>query len=197
MTIENNENTNSQNGEEEVVIEEVEETEEETETEETTEEPSEKKPERVTETLEAREARLLRQLAQTQKKLGRTTEKKEVRSSNDSNDYGEKAFLIANGIKGADEISLAKKLAKETGKDLESLLETTYFQSELRDFREKKQTAIAIPSKSKRSNNTSTDSVEYWLAKDELPPASEVELRRKVVNARMKKEESKGVFYNS
>lgn len=162
---------------------------------ETTTQKSEKKP---TETLEAREARLARQLEQTRKKLGRTTEKQEpTQTSQPSNDLGEKAYLIANGIKTPEEISLAKKLAKETGKDIESLLATTYFQTELKDFRDKKATTDAIPSGNKRANNSSVDTVEYWIAKGELPPASEVELRQKVVNARMKKEETKGQFYNS
>lgn len=113
-----------------------------------------------------------------------------------TSDLGEKAFLIANGLKEAGEQALAKKIMKETGKDAESVLETTYFQTELKHYREQKAAEDATPSGGKRSNNSSVDTVEYWIAKGELPPASEVELRRKVVNARMKKEESKSVFYN-
>lgn len=150
---------------------------------------SEKKP---TETLEARRARLLRQLKQTESKLGLNSERKQMQTST-PNDLGEAAFLIANGLKESDERALAKKLAKETGKDLETLLNTTYFQTELNALR----TANATPTGNRRSNNSSTDTVEYWIAKGDLPPASEVELRRKVVNARMKKEESRGQFYNS
>jgi predicted nuclease with TOPRIM domain len=164
---------------------------------ETTEEETTSKPEvkKNSETLEAREARLARQLEQTRKKLGKSTETQE-RTSTNSNDLGEKAYLIANGIKSADEMAFVKKMKKETGKDIESLLETTYFQAEFKDFKEKKATANAIPTASQRSNNSSIDTVEYWIAKGELPPSSEIELRRKVVNARMKKEESKGIFYN-
>ena len=159
------------------------------------EEQEEVKPQKPTESLEARKARLERQLAQTLKKMGVTNEKKEVPQN--QNDLGESAFLIANGLKESDERSLAKKLAKETGKDLESLLETTYFQTELKSLREQKATSNAIPTGSKRSNNSGVDTVEYWIAKGELPPSSEVDLRRQVVNARMKKQESKGMFYNS
>jgi len=167
------------------------------ESDEPKEEPkAEVKQERPVETLEAKKARLERQLEQTNKRLGITPEKKESKSST-TNDLGESAFLIANGLKESDERTLAKKLAKETGKDLESLLETTYFQTELKNLRETKSTINATPAGGKRSNNSSVDTVEYWIAKNDLPPASEVELRRKVVNARMKKEESKGQFYNS
>lgn len=114
-----------------------------------------------------------------------------------SSDLGEKAYLAVNGIKSADEIAFVQKMKKETGKDVESLLETTYFQTEFRTFKEKKETDNAVPSGNKRSGNSSVDSVEYWLAKGELPPADQVQLRRDVVNARLKKEQTKGVFYNS
>lgn len=114
-----------------------------------------------------------------------------------TSDLGEKAYLMASGIKGADEIDFVQKMKKETGKDIESLLGTTYFQTEFKEFKEKRDTANAVPQASKRSNNSSVDTVEYWIAKGEMPPENQPELRRAVVNARMKKEESKGQFYNS
>lgn len=110
---------------------------------------------------------------------------------------GEKAFLAVNGIKGSDELDFVKKMKKETGRNTEDLLDSTYFQTELKDFREKKSTEKATPTGSKRSSSSSVNTVEYWLAKDELPPASEAQLRRDVVNAKMNKEKSKGQFYNS
>lgn len=164
---------------------------------EETEEVEEAKPARPAESLEAKRARLARQLKQLDKKLGVSTDKKDTNVSTPNNNLGESAFLIANGLKESDERSLAKKLAKETGKDLESLLETTYFQTELKTLREQKATANATPTGSKRSNNSAVDTVEYWIAKGELPPASEVKLRQDVVNARMKKESTGGQFYNS
>lgn len=112
-------------------------------------------------------------------------------------DLGEKAYLAVNGIKSADEVAFVQKLKKETGRDIESLLETTYFQTEFKSFKEKKTTDNAVPTGSKRSTNSSIDSVDYWIAKGELPPADQVQLRRDVVNARLKKEQTKGVFYNS
>lgn len=161
------------------------------------EETEEQKPAKPAETLEAKRARLARQLKQLDKKLGTPQERQSKTPSEPSNSLGESAFLIANGIKEADERSLAKKLAKETGKDLETLLETTYFQTELKTLRENKAAANATPTGGKKSNNSAIDTVEYWIAKGELPPASEVDLRRAVVNARIKKESVSGVFYNS
>ena len=114
-----------------------------------------------------------------------------------SSDLGERAYLAVNGIKSADEIEFFQKMKKETGKSADSLLESTYFQVEFKDFKEKKASSDATPTGSKRSSNSATNTVEYWIAKGELPPASEVQLRRDVVNARIKKEESGGMFYNS
>lgn len=173
-------------------------TKEESKEEETSKQEEDNGDEKPVETLEQRQARLLRQLKQVNKKLG-IDEEKPSRTSKKSEgfDYGEKAFLTANGIKGSDEHEFAQKLQKQTGLDLDSMLEDTYFQTKLNEFREQRATSNATPSGTKRSNNSSVDTVEYWIAKGALPPASEVELRRKVVNARLKKEDSKGVFYNS
>lgn len=125
-------------------------------------------------------------------------EKKPIeKNEQPSNDFGEKAYLIANGIKSKDEIDLVLRLKKETGKDVESLMDSTYFQTELKAFRDQKNTDNAVPSNNKRSNNSTVDSVDYWLAKDELPPKEQAKLRAEVINAKMKTEQTKGVFYNS
>lgn len=122
-------------------------------------------------------------------------ETKKAPASNDL-DYGAKAFLAVQGIRGADEIKLVKEFMSNTGKDLDSVVESKHFKAELEEMRELKKTADATPSGNKRTGQSARDSVDYWIAKGELPPVSEAELRRKVVNARMKKETSKSVFYN-
>lgn len=159
---------------------EVEETETETETQF-----------KQTETLEAKRARLQRQLNQVNKKLGVNDEPVEQPKSqkvDNQFDYGQKAFLIALGIKSKEEIDLAKKLQKETGKDLDSLIETNYFKTELKALRDSQDVNDAIPKNSKRSGQSSVNTVEYWLAKGELPPADQVELRRAVVNAEIERD---------
>ncbi len=122
------------------------------------------------------------------------TEQK-VNKSNDL-DYGQKAFLVANGVKESDEMKLVKGVMQETGKSLEDVLSSKYFQAELKEMRDLKASSNAIPN-GKRSGTASQDSVDYWIAKGELPPASDRELRQKVVNARIKKNDNKGVFYNN
>jgi hypothetical protein len=109
-------------------------------------------------------------------------------------DYGQKAFLIANGIKGEAEMKFVQDAMKDSGKTLEQILDSKYFQSELEEMREITKTTEATPS-GKRSGNVPTDNVEYWMTKpmEEVPK----EMRIKVVNAKLKQSESKGVFYNS
>lgn len=111
-------------------------------------------------------------------------------------DYGQKAFLIANGVKGADENALVQaEIAKyREGTSLDSILESIDFQAKLKDLRETKTTNEAIPRGTKRTGQSTKDSVDYWVAKGELPPASERELRTQVVNARIKAERQDNQF---
>jgi hypothetical protein len=112
-------------------------------------------------------------------------------------DYGQKAYLIANGIK-ADEINYVKEVMEATGKDLDSVLASKYFQAELKERREAQVAEAAMPSGTKRSGTASRDSVEYWVAKGELPPNTpeNFKLRAEVVNAKIKSQTSNRQFYN-
>lgn len=162
------------------------------ELEEGTVEETETKPK---ETPEARIARLERQLSQAKKKAGVEIETKKEKSSKEEGlDRIDRAVLRAEKIISADELELVESIKRETGKDVESILESRYFQSELKALREEKTSQDAMPSKAKRSSQSSTSSVEYWLAKGEMPPASEPKLRTEYVNARINKEKSVSQF---
>jgi len=149
------------------------------------------KIERPAETLEAKKSRLEGQLARVNKDLGVVPERKA--KSNDELDYGAKAFLVANGIKG-EEMKLVEDAMKNTGGTLEQVLENKYFQSQLQEARDLAGTILATP-KGKGGHSVPTDSVEYWMAKpmEDVPQ----EMRIKVVNARLAKDENKTKFYNS
>lgn len=128
--------------------------------------------------------------------LDRNKNKKpENKASKQSDEFGYdiKAFLSANGIKGTKEFDFVKDEMKKSGEELENLLENEYFQAKLEKFRNLNKTIDAIP-KGKGGSSVKTDSVDYWMTK----PIEEVphEMRIKVVNARLKQSESKGVFYN-
>lgn len=135
-------------------------------------------------------------LKRAETKLSKQTETKteKVPGKSDDLDYGQKAFLVANGIKGAKEMDFVKSELKKSGEDMESLLENDYFKSKLENFRALGKTAEAIPP-GKRSSGIATDSVEYWAAKpfEEVPK----DMRAKVVNFKLDKEKNKGQFYNS
>lgn len=171
-------------------VEETDDVDESTDDEEETIEQQKESP-------EARLARLTRMKAQLEKKLGISTEKQTKPSKKGVLDYSQKAFLIASGIKGNDEFGLVQEVMKSTGKSLEDVIESKYFKAELNEIRELNKTSDANPSSGNRSGNAARNTVEYWITKGELPPASDVELRRKVVNARMTKAKSAGQFYNS
>ena len=145
------------------------------------------------ETPDAKRARLTRQLEQLDKKFPSAKAENKTTKSNDLG-YGEKAFLVANGVKGENESKLVQSFMQETGKTLEQVLDSKYFQAELNEMRELSTTANAAIS-GKRSGNVATNTVEYWMGKDfkDVP----ADMKSKVVNARMKTETSKGQFYNS
>ncbi len=100
-------------------------------------------------------------------------------------DYAEKAYLKSSGI-DATEFDLVKEVMEATGKDIDGVLGSKYFQADLKERREAKASDGATPSGSKRAGNSTRDSVDYWIAKGELPPLDQPDLRRKVVNAKIK-----------
>lgn len=170
--------------EEEVVEEEDLEVEaEESETEDTTDWKAE---------AEALKGRLKR--AET--KLSKSADKPAAKptSKSDGLDYGAKAYLAANGIKGAKEFDFVQSELKKSGEELDALLENDYFKTRLDNFRALSKTAEAVP-KGNRSSAMAVDSVDYWMAKpfEEVPK----DMKAKVVQAKLDKEKSKGVFYNS
>lgn len=119
-------------------------------------------------------------------------ETKETKS--DSLDYGQKAYIASVlGVKGEEELALLKDYL-DNGKTLEDLADNKHFQNDLKDLREVKATKDATPSSSKRSGNTAKDSVDYWLAKGELPPSDQPDLRRQVVNAKIARQKSANPF---
>lgn len=147
---------------------------------------------------EARARELEGRLKRAETKLKKSSDTpSEERSSKKSDgfDYGQEAYLVANGIKGDSESNLVKEIMANTGKSMKDVINSKYFQAELKEMREMEATADAIPQSKNRNGQSASSTVDYWLAKGELPPTSEVDLRRKVVNARIERESKKNVFY--
>lgn len=123
----------------------------------------------------------LRETKTPKKEPGEKTPKKE------GFDYAEKAFLKVNDVL-PDEYQLVQQIIEDTGKTIEEVLDSKYFRAEQKELREHKASTEAIPDGSKRAGTSGKDKVEYWLAKGELPPADQPQLRRDYVNAKLKKE---------
>lgn len=120
---------------------------------------------------------------------------KEPSRKSDGLDYGQKAFLIASGIK-TEEFDFVTQELSQFGGELEALLSNNYFKSRLEDQRQEKTTDKAIPNSKRRSSQSSSDTVDYWLAKGELP--DDFELRKEVVKARRKRESNPfSVIFNN
>ena len=83
---------------------------------------------------------------------------------------------------------------RSTGSTLDEVLEDEFFQGKLKGLREEQKSKDAIPTGTKRTSISARDSVDYWIAKGELPPANQRELRQKVVNARVKIEDNTNKF---
>lgn len=112
----------------------------------------------------------------------------------DSFDYAEKAYLKSEGIT-KDEFPLVLEVMQSTGKSLDEVLEAKYFQADLKERREAKASKDAIPTGSKRSSAGTRDSVDYHIAnKTPLLQIEDTELRRKVLNQRIKQETTRSKF---
>jgi uncharacterized membrane protein YgaE (UPF0421/DUF939 family) len=116
-------------------------------------------------------------------KLDDKVEKKVEERVGSELDRIDRAVLRAEKITDPDEVELVQDIMKETGKPLEKVLESKYFQSELKEMRETKATKEATPSGTKRPGANNPQSVEYWLAKGELP--KDAALKGKVIDAKI------------
>ncbi len=106
-------------------------------------------------------------------KLEKAKEKAEApvekkKGKTDEFDYGQKAYLKASGIDST-EFDFVKAQMESSGKDIDSLLSSGYFQAELKGIRDAKSVAQATPSASRGAEAPSTSKVDYWIAKGELP----------------------------
>lgn len=107
-------------------------------------------------------------------------------------DRMDRAVLRVEKITAPDEVKLVESFMKETGKSLDEVLASKFFQAELKEIRELANTEDATPKNDKRSGTLTRDTVEYWIAAGKLP--EDPILRQKVVNAKIAKEKSGSQF---
>lgn len=180
--------------------EEVDTESEETETDSGVEKEAEEESKESKESPEAKRARLERQLKQHNKKYGFETEKpKASKNKSEDIDYAQEAYLIAHGIKEADEREIVIERMADTGKSMKEVIESKSFQRDVKELRDEKVLKAATPSSSRRSGTSAKDTVEYWKAKIDAGQATlldipDVKLRRQIVNSRMSKEKDVNHF---
>lgn len=187
----------------EVIVDNVEENNEEVEeqTEDSTPTKVEKPkrtPQEELEYFEGRAARLRKKLgADTSKDESTVTENKKPSTErrNDLSD-GQIAILRTEGIKSKAEIALFKEVMAETGKGVLDLLDSSYFQSRLTDFRANQESLNAIPKGKNRSGQAGVTDIDIAFAKfketGQLP--EDFQTRVEVINRSVKAEKAKDMF---
>tara|TARA_R110000851_G_scaffold108432_2_gene229690 strand:+ start:2090 stop:2599 length:510 start_codon:yes stop_codon:yes gene_type:complete len=102
--------------------------------------------------------------------------------------------LKENGLKDAEEIELVLGKAKELSISPLVLVKDGLADGILERHRKVKADELASVGTSSRGATNQKDGVDYWISKGELPPADKVELRRKVVNAKIAKQSHSKMF---
>ena len=106
-------------------------------------------------------------------------------------DYGQKAFLKASGINGADEIALVKEHLKLSGNSLDYVIDNPYFKQSLDSLRVTKANAQAADTGG-GSTSVKKGSAQSYIDKGEEPPRdAPFELRKEYVALKMAKEGGK------
>src|SRR5687767_10253028 len=159
--------------------------------------------EKPSESPEAKHARLLRQTNRLRKDMGlpplvqALVEKPQPQTKTEEKkgfDYGQLAYLEAKGITDESDQDWLQDIATESKSELKAVLAKDWVQKELKERKDLRMSEAATPAGSKRAGNSTRDQVDYWIAKGELPPVDQPELRRQVVNARIKSETNKSQF---
>lgn len=158
----------------------------------------EQQPEKKKLSPEARRGILLRQLKKVNKELNIVDEieeepQREIKNNKKGFGLVEKTFLKASGI-SPKEYDFVQEYTQESGIPVDELVDKKWFQLALKEFREETTVSEATPKGTRRSGQAPRDTVDYWIAKGQLPPPEQRELRAKVVNARIKAEKSASQF---
>lgn len=116
----------------------------------------------------------------------------------DDLDYGQMAYLRSSGIQGSDEVALVKEIISNTGKSLLDVIDSKYFQAELKELRDNKAAKNAMPDSTKRGSNNNQGDADYWtnayLQGNKTLKDVPQEFQEKALAAREKAEKSKSEF---
>ena len=104
-------------------------------------------------------------------------------------DYGELAFLEGREIVDEEDQEFLFKEIETTGKSLKDVVGFSYIKEELKNRKEKREAANALPKGGKPAGSSGVNTKEYWIAKlnagtAKLSDIKDVKLQREVNNAR-------------
>jgi hypothetical protein len=108
-------------------------------------------------------------------------------------DYAKLAFLKSEGVTHPDDQKIVQEEANRLKLPLTDVLQMEHIKGKLKDSKDQREAQDGIPKGKGKSGGSNQQDVDYWLAKGETP-TNDLELAEKVINARMRKEESKGMF---
>lgn len=167
------------------------------ESNESTEDSKESKEESKDSDKDAEIAKLKRQLKRAKSDNAPKNQKSDEKLEEKLN----KLALKTEGIVEADEVELARKLQEETGKEMDDLLSSRYFKTELEALREEKANTEATSGVEGGSGQSSAkETAEYWLQKGTPPTPEDVpnkKKRREIVQEFIKQGNTQGkTFYN-
>lgn len=112
----------------------------------------------------------------------------------------ENLALRAANVTHQDDVELARKIAKDTGKDIEDVLESGYFKYEVEALRTQRANADAVSNiKGDKGGVSSKTDPAYWLAKGQPPSPADVpdrKARAQIARAFMAGNGSGKKFYN-
>jgi hypothetical protein len=149
--------------------------------EEVKEEKPKRSPEEELKYYEGRAKRLRKELGIKEEEAP----KKITKKPSDELDYGQKAYLKASGIDNQD-FEFFQQTMQDTGKDLDTLLESKWFKEELKERKDQREVSRATPSPSRLPGESAKSKVEYYLNRGEMPADTPEnrKLRQEIVEAR-------------
>lgn len=104
----------------------------------------------------------------------------------------QRALLNSAGFKASEQQDYIFEQAERLKADVSEIIGDDYHQSKLKAIKDKIDTKGSMPKGGGKGGGGASDSVDYWIAKDELP--EDQELAEKVIEAKMKKQKSKNQF---
>jgi len=113
-------------------------------------------------------------------------------------DYAKLAFLKGEKVDNSDDIKLVLDEAERLKLPLTDILNMKHIKSQLKDNKDQREAEGGSPKGKGKSGGSASSEVDYWIDKKNpdgtYKTPEDQELAGKVINARIKKEESKNMF---